>query len=227
MNLAMCATGRSDEHLVSYQQQSVHHEALHDLKRLQRGAAKDGIDLRVASAFRSFSRQAAIWNAKFNGHRSVLDINEQVVELSHLNTLQRCQAIMLFSALPGASRHHFGTDFDVWDNSAVSDDYALALTQQEYAPTGPFAQLSQWLDEHMAEYGFYRPYDCYRGGVAPEPWHISHITSASILLPWQNPSTIADALRDSDVAGNETIMAHLDTLCTQFVTNVGPVFAAR
>ena len=38
-----------------------------------------------------------------------------------------CDAILLWSALPGASRHHWGTDFDVFDRAAVPPDYRAAV----------------------------------------------------------------------------------------------------
>ncbi|MFV0278041.1 MAG: M15 family metallopeptidase, partial [Parahaliea sp.] len=78
---------------------------------------------------------------------------------------------------PGTSRHHWGTDLDVFDAAAVSRDYALQLTPAEAAPGGPFHALHGWLDTRMAagaSHGFYRPYDRERGGVAPERWHRSY-----------------------------------------------------
>ncbi|WP_105199805.1 MULTISPECIES: M15 family metallopeptidase [unclassified Pseudoalteromonas] len=217
MRLALCATGRSEEHLCDWQGHSLNREALADFQRLQQGAQADGIDLRIASAFRSFSRQAMIWNNKYQGVRPVFDAQQQVVDLTSLSPLDRLHAIMLYSALPGASRHHFGSDFDVWDPSVVAEDYQLQLSPDEYADTGPFANLNLWLREHLQEFGFYRPYLKYQGGVAAEPWHISHIASAETLQNWQNPSTIADALIESEVVGKEVIIAHLDELYERYV----------
>jgi hypothetical protein len=37
--------------------------------------------------------------------------------------------------------------------------------------------MSAWLDDQISAdnaEGFYKPYDVDRGGVAPEPWHISY-----------------------------------------------------
>ncbi|MBS3796930.1 M15 family metallopeptidase [Pseudoalteromonas sp. BDTF-M6] len=217
MTLALCATGRSESHLCDWQGQRLNHEALADFQRLQRRALADGIDLRIASAYRSFSRQAMIWNNKYLGVRPVFDASQQVVDLAALSPLERLHAIMLYSALPGASRHHFGSDFDVWDPSAVAEDYQLQLSPDEYAPSGPFATLNAWLSEHLHELGFYRPYLKYQGGVAAEPWHISHISSAETLQGWQTPASIADALIESEVAGKEEILPHLDELYARYV----------
>ncbi|WP_350595574.1 M15 family metallopeptidase, partial [Pseudoalteromonas sp. 45-MNA-CIBAN-0466] len=106
--------------------------------------------------------------------------------------IDKCIAIMLYSALPGASRHHLGTDLDIYDKSAVSDDYVLQLSPNEYQQGGPFAKLSQWLDTHLAEFGFYRPYQYDLGGVAPELWHISHIAQSAQLIRHLTPEVLHD-----------------------------------
>ena len=66
---------------------------------------------------------------------------------------------MLFSALPGASRHHWGTDFDFYDKAAITNKYQIRLQQDEYSEGGRFAALTAWLDDNMAQFGFYKPYD--------------------------------------------------------------------
>ncbi len=50
----------------------------------------------------------------------------------------------------------------------------LQLEPWEYQAGGYFYQLTQWLDAHMAEFGFYRPFSTDTGGVAAEPWHLSY-----------------------------------------------------
>ena len=173
--LAMCITGQSDTHLTEIQSHRLHTDIIDDFLALQNGAKNAGFELTIASSFRDFNRQAMIWNKKFLGIRPVFNKQQQIVDLSQLNELEKCTAIMLYSALPGASRHHLGTDLDVYDTAAINDDYKLQLTPDEYQHGGPFAPLSQWLDKNLAKYGFYRPYKQDLGGVAPELWHISHI----------------------------------------------------
>ncbi|SPY94009.1 D-alanyl-D-alanine carboxypeptidase [Proteus mirabilis] len=65
-----------------------------------------------ASFIRSFERQLAIWNGKFEGTRPVLDAESQPIDIQTLSEGQRCEAILKWSALPGASRHHWGTEID-------------------------------------------------------------------------------------------------------------------
>ena len=56
-----------------------------------------------------------------------------------------------FSALPGASRHHWGTDIDVYDANAVSSDYVVQLSLKEVGSGGVFDSLHKWLDLLMEE----------------------------------------------------------------------------
>jgi len=152
--------------------------------RLAERAAVKGFDLRAASAFRDYDRQALIINQKWTGERPVSDTSGQLLERERMSDRQWLEAILRFSALPGTSRHHWGTDLDIWDASAVSVDYRPRLEPSEYAPESVFAELTGWLDELIAAdnaEGFYKPYDMDRGGVAPEPWHISYRPVATSL----------------------------------------------
>jgi len=152
----------------------------------------------------------------------VLNKAQQAVELNSLSDIEKCTAIMLYSALPGASRHHLGTDLDIFDKSAVSDDYELQLTPDEYQHGGPFAELSQWLDTHLAEFGFYRPYQHDLGGVAPELWHISHIAQSEQLMSHLSLEVLHNCIKESDLLGKDAILTHLPALYERFVINVSP-----
>ncbi|MCH1553579.1 MAG: D-alanyl-D-alanine carboxypeptidase family protein, partial [Luminiphilus sp.] len=74
------------------------------------------------------------------------------------------------------SRHHWGTDIDVFDRAALSAGELPALLPSEYQANGVFARLGEWLQDQMARddaEGFFRPYDVDTGGLAVEPWHLS------------------------------------------------------
>ena len=220
--LIQCITGQSDAHLVAIQNHYLHANIVNDFIALQSAAASAGFDLCIASSFRDFNRQSAIWNAKFSNKRVVLNKAQQAVELNSLSDIEKCTAIMLYSALPGASRHHLGTDLDIFDKSAVSDDYELQLTPDEYQHGGPFAELSQWLDTHLAEFGFYRPYQHDLGGVAPELWHISHIAQSEQLMNHLSLEVLHNCIKESDLLGKDAILTHLPALYERFVINVSP-----
>lgn len=220
--LIQCITGQSDAHLVAIQNHYLHTNIVNDFVALQSAAASAGFDLCIASSFRDFNRQSAIWNAKFSNKRVVLNKAQQAVELNSLSDIEKCTAIMLYSALPGASRHHLGTDLDIFDKRAVSDDYVLQLTPDEYQHGGPFAELSQWLDTHLAEFGFYRPYQHDLGGVAPELWHISHIAQSEQLMRHLSVEVLHNCIKESDLLGKDAILTHLPALYERFVLNVSP-----
>ena len=220
--LIQCITGQSDAHLVAIQNHYLHANIVNDFIALQSAAASAGFDLCIASSFRDFNRQSAIWNAKFSNKRVVLNKAQQAVELNSLSDIEKCTAIMLYSALPGASRHHLGTDLDIFDKSAVSDDYELQLTPDEYQHGGPFAELSQWLDTHLAEFGFYRPYQHDLDGVAPELWHISHIAQSEQLMRHLSVEVLHNCIKESDLLGKDAILTHLPALYERFVINVSP-----
>lgn len=171
-------TGLDDNHLVTLPDG---HRLQGDVARawaaLKSEARRAGFELAIASSYRSFSRQLAIWNAKAGGTRPVYDDQDRAVPMEKLASAEQLRAILRFSALPGASRHHWGTDLDVYDAGAVSPEYQVQLSAQEVAVGGLFDPLHRWLDARMAageSHGFYRPYGIDRGGVAPERWHLSY-----------------------------------------------------
>ena len=82
---------------------------------MQVAAAHDGFNLQAASSWRSFERQLAIWNGKWRGERPLLDAASQPIDALQLSDEARLHAILRWSALPGTSRHHWGTDLDIYD----------------------------------------------------------------------------------------------------------------
>ncbi len=196
------------------------------LLSLAEAAAQAGFQLAVASSFRSFDRQLAIWNAKARGQRPVLDDFGQPMDLLALSEADRVKAILRWSTLPGGSRHHWGTDLDVYDASALPDGYALQLTTAECEGEGPFNRFHCWLSERIAlgeSQGFYRPYAQDFGGIAPEPWHLSF---APLALGYQqlfSADLLADALRGVDLELKDTVLALLPELVSRFMQPPIPV----
>ncbi|QCR35355.1 M15 family metallopeptidase [Nissabacter sp. SGAir0207] len=211
-------TGRSEAHLAPLSgPHRLQPEAVQAFLRLQQAAAAAGFDLQPASTFRDFDRQRAIWNGKFHGERPLLDHQSQPLEALALDVPARCEAILRWSALPGTSRHHWGTDLDIYDPSRLPDGQRLQLEPWEYLPGGYFAPLTAWLTAHMAEYGFYRPFTEDRGGVAVEPWHLSYRPLAAPLEARLTPETVVAAWQGKDVAGADWLCANIDRLFTRFI----------
>lgn len=219
-DLANIACGLIQTHLYDYQGTWLHKDIVSDFDKLKTNAMNAGFELSIASAYRDFERQMRIWNGKFQGERTVLDKLNKPIDLSQLNELDKCHAIMLFSALPGGSRHHFGTDLDVYAGNFLKPGQKLHLEPWEYQSGGPFYEFNNWLDENLASCGFYRPYAQYNGGVAAEPWHISHINTAKHLNDAQNINNLSNAISQFEVAGKDTILANLSDLHARYIRNI-------
>lgn len=201
------------------------HCALHDdvvapYLAMRAAAAADGLDLVAFSGFRDFDRQLGIWNGKFRGERPMQDRSGQALDPRSLSPAERVEAILWWSALPGASRHHWGTDFDVMDAKALPAGYKLKVIPAEYLSGGPFERLTRWLDEHMHAFGFFRPYHTDRGGVSPEPWHLSY---APVAVPAQSAFSVEGLRRVLSIAaieGKEAVLAALPRTFASYVANV-------
>ena len=122
-----------------------------------------GIDLTPRSSFRDFQAQVGIWNRKWSGERAIYDRQGALLDRKQLSDSAAVDAILCWSAIPGGSRHHWGSDVDVIDAAAVPPGYTVELLPAEYAADGIFGRLSQWLDANMRRFGFYRPYRTDRG----------------------------------------------------------------
>jgi LAS superfamily LD-carboxypeptidase LdcB len=193
---------------------------------LRRAALGDGIDLVPISSFRDFSRQVTIWNAKFSGQRPLLDAAGQVLDPGELSASERIEAILLWSALPGASRHHWGTDIDLADGNAGPPGYQPQLTPQEFAPAGPltpagpFAPLAEWLEANAPRFGFFRPFRGVLSGVQPEPWHFSFAPVAENARRRLTPAVLHKALAAAPLLGKVEVLERLDELHARYVARI-------
>jgi LAS superfamily LD-carboxypeptidase LdcB len=217
-------TGRTRTHLAELRDPPVllHQEVVVPFQAMRAAAAADGIDLVAFSGFRDFDRQLAIWNGKFRGERPMQDRDGGPLDALSLPPARRVAAICWWSALPGASRHHWGTDFDVMDRAALPAGYKVQVVPAEYGPAGPFARLTTWLDAHMHAFGFFRPYDTDRGGVRPEPWHLSHAPVAARAARMLDIAALRDVLAAADIDGKDEILAVLNQHFASYVVNVDP-----
>jgi len=177
-----------------------HKDAVEAFVRMAEDANVNGYQLKAVSAFRSFSDQKQIWEDKWTG--------KTLVEKGKLpNTVpdpkKRALKILEFSSMPGTSRHHWGTDFD------------LNSLNNAYFETRDGKRVYDWLTEHAAAYGFCQVYTA-KGADRPtgyeeEKWHWSYIPVASWYLK-QYPVDVgydrlkgfegASAAKDIDVIRN-------------------------
>jgi len=212
-------TGRARTHVREDAQLgcTLHPQVLPALAALAAAARAHGIEIEVVSGYRDLKRQMSIWNAKLRGERPLLDRNGRAIERAGLSEREAVDAILLWSALPGASRHHWGSDFDVIDRAALVAGQPPQLTAQEFAADGVFARLSGWLTRHAGEFGFYRPYATYCGGVMPEPWHLSYADIAVPALDGLTLELLAEAIAVTSMDAREQVLARLPELYERFV----------
>jgi len=221
-------TGRARTHIVELEQPrcALHYAAATSFLAMRDAAARAGIDLAAASSFRDFDRQLHIWNAKWRGERPLLDRAGRPLDAASLDDAARIDAILCWSALPGGSRHHWGTDCDVIDAAALPEGYRVQLVPEEYAPGGVFERLTPWLDENMGRFGFYRPYVAAQGGAGVEPWHLSYWPVSREALEGLTLPVLRRALASSEILGRQGVLERLPEIYTRFILAVAPPPAA-
>lgn len=137
--------------------------------KMTEAAKKEGVNLFIISATRNYESQKSIWENKWEGRTLVEGKN--LTTISDLS--ERARMILLYSSMPGTSRHHWGTDMD------------LNSLENSYFESGEGLKIYQWLVAHAAEYGFCQPYTSKtqgRTGYEEEKWHWSYLPLSSELL---------------------------------------------
>lgn len=222
-NFANLLTGKSREHLVPLPNAlSPNHflqaEAVTAFLQLQQAAKRAGFNLQPASTYRDFERQKLIWNAKFQGERKVHDDNGCAIDLSCLDDWQKCQAILRWSAVAGASRHHWGTEIDIFDPDLLPQGQTLQLEPWEYQTGGYFQKLTNWLLANAEEYGFFFPFmDREDKKIGVEPWHISYFPIAEHYERSFSADILQKAWETEDIAGKTCLTAHIETLFEDYI----------
>ncbi|TKB57569.1 M15 family metallopeptidase [Ferrimonas aestuarii] len=214
--------GQNGDHLVAIDHCQLESRCALALRQLQDAAALAGFNLQVASGWRSFERQLLIFNRKARGERPLLDSQGKQLSADRLNDQQKLEAILQWSALPGMSRHHWGTDLDIYDANAISSE-SLKLEPWEYDKAGPNGPLSQWLSTHMHTFGFYRPYQQQLGGVQPEPWHLSFAPVSAPALQAFEVDALATLLEHTDIELKSAILDDLEMIASRYLHKISPV----
>ena len=209
-------TGRhSGEHMVAYQEHLLHPQVIEPFLAMQKKAKQEaGCQLELVSSFRSYQRQLCIWNEKACGVRKVYNSNGDVLDLKVMQPQDQIQAICRYSAIAGASRHHWGTDLDVYDAKVKSKDQ-VQLSEQECRED--FSLLHAWLDENLAQFEFFRPYDKDTGGIAPEKWHLSFAPISNAYTEDYSLEVFEKNIQDSDLELKNHILQQLEYYFDTFV----------
>ena len=123
-------------------------------------AKNDGIKLEIISATRSFIYQKGIWERKWNSPSFQ----------KFMDAISRSRQIMHYSAMPGTSRHHWGTDIDL--NSLSNTAFSNGNGKLVY----------EWLLKNAGKFGFCQVYSekgqNRKFGYEEEKWHWSYLPLA-------------------------------------------------
>ncbi len=197
----------------------VHKNITTSIAALKQKAMDAGFSLAIASGYRDFVQQLTIWNQKVSGQRPVLDKNELPIDITRISKTQLLFSILRWSALPGASRHHWGTDFDVYDLSAIDENYQLQLTVQETEKNGPFENFYRWLNKMLQDDAcdFFRPYSQDQGGVSPEPWHLSHKAESKLFEGIVSKDLLKAFIERQDILLKQEILSNFDDIYSRFI----------
>jgi len=210
------ALGIDDSHTQQLDNSKIraHHAVLPAFKQLQIKAKEYGIAIQIVSGYRSFQRQLAIWNAKTNGDLPVYDDNGRQVDIKKMAIAEVVQAICRFSAVPGLSRHHYGTDFDVVDANVHNPNIQLTTVEAEQY----YFKLHRFFDDYAEQFGFFRPYQKDLGAVAIEPWHISYQLIAKQYNQLVNAAIFTENIVKYPVANKDYLVQNAKQIVNHFKT---------
>lgn len=218
-------TGRARTHVVQLLEPrfAAHPQAAEAFMDMRAEARLAGIDLLPFSSFRDFNTQLRIWNYKYLGRKPLYDENGRVRDYASLGEEEIIRHILDWSALPGGSRHQWGTEIDVVDGTAMPEGYAPKLLPEEVLEGGIFHPLHCWLDANIARFGFFRPYKYYRGGMFPEAWHLSFAPVSLEAIKLVTPELLGAVLREAELEGKARVLEMLPEIYRKHILNiVGP-----
>ena len=136
-------------------------QTLESFIKMRETAEKDGIQLTIISGTRDFYSQKSIWERKYSRYKK-----------EGFSDIEIIKKIMIWSAMPTTSRHHWGTEIDI----NGFDDYFNGENEKankEY----------KWLVNNAPKFDFYQVYTekgsgKRKNGYNEEKWHWSYMPLA-------------------------------------------------
>ena len=161
-------------------------EAYLALEKMIKEAKRQGVKISVVSSYRGFNHQNRIWKRKFNAFRS-----------KGYSVKEAIQKVMEYTAIPGTSRHHWGTDVDISNGEpTLSNSNKTNSNKKKYL---------NWLNNNAHKFGFYLVYtdNKLREGYNYESWHYSYRKLAKPMLEQYIEKNCLQKLKDQDIAGSK------------------------
>jgi len=162
---------------------------------MKKEAAKKGIQLHITSGHRDYNKQLTIWNNKFDRYQA-----------KGLSGLESIKKITEYSAMPGTSRHHWGTDADILDISVVQPK--SPLNSNHYITSkGVYNKMYEWMQANASRFDFYETYtnDAARKGYEFEPWHYSYQPLSTDYLKKYNQIVTVQNILSPSLQGKDFI----------------------
>ena len=170
----------------------MHRDAKNAFEKMKEDALKDGINIEIVSAYRSFKKQKSIFENKYKKFTN-----------KGLTPIEAINKIIEYSTIPGTSRHHWGTDLDIIDGNYPRPQ--SVLEEENFYGNGPYCKLKEWMNKNSESYGFYEVYsqNPKRKGFKYEPWHFSYAPVSKPMLNAFQKLDIKNILKEENVLGNE------------------------
>lgn len=182
-------------------------------KKMEAAAKRDGIYLKIVSAYRGFERQKLIWNNKY----------EKFTNDFSLEPEKAISEIIRFSTVPGTSRHHWGTDIDIIDGNFPDEENVLV--SEKFEKDGLFYKLKNWLDNNSENFGFYLTYtnDKNRKGFEFEPWHYSYKPVSVKYYRALIKTDLKKIIQNLDINGSDYFdESFIDTYIAENIMDINP-----
>ncbi len=196
-SLPLFLTGKKKPELCS--KSLLDKRAYEEFENMYNAALKDGIKIQIVSGYRNFNDQLRIWNRKYDRYKK-----QKLSEKDIFNIISS------YSAIPGTSRHHWGTEIDIIDANAKRPTKGY-LIHHNYQNGGVYSKLYNWMTEYAHNFGFYLVYtdNPSRNGFKFEPWHFSYEPLARRYLRQFSRLELTDNIKDDKIGGND----YLDKNC--------------
>ena len=156
-------------------------------------AEKDGFSIRVVSSYRSFNHQNLIWTRKYKRYTGQKKLSPKMAVFSNIR----------YTAIPGSSRHHWGTEIDVVNGRIKTSRYPL--NTKHFHGYGIYKTFREWMDANAHKYGYYQVYtnDHQRKGFKYEPWHYSFAELGKPMLKAYREREVQETLKKQQLLGRQ------------------------
>ncbi|WP_344802530.1 D-alanyl-D-alanine carboxypeptidase family protein, partial [Microlunatus ginsengisoli] len=189
------------------QQRAIWQRKFDFLDRAHGGRPFDKVSDRARARCGPLVGSATRWDPDNPDHRTCW--------LSTLTADERQQEILGASSAPGISRHHWGTDFDLFDPD---------MNPSEWEAGGAFADEYSWMMRNASTYGFIQSFTAtstfMTAGYIEERWHWSYYPAAQALLEFARTHQADVEARLVAEWGAAPEFSHIRTQWRNFMFNV-------